>query len=107
MVSSEHQDQRFLEIARQLAPQVAELADLAAREREIPTNLANEIADKGLFRLLVPKSVGGHEIDYLEFLAIVQTFAEIDGSTAWCVNQKNNCYQCSLNAEAVSAGDLG
>ena len=53
------------------------------------TNFFAELADKGFFRLLVPRSLGGGEIDYLEHLSIVQTFAEVDGSTAWCINQNN------------------
>ena len=79
----------FLDAARELAPSVVAAADRIDRERALPPELANAIADKGLFRLLVPKSIGGEEIDLMEFLAIVQTFAEADGSTAWCVAQNN------------------
>ena len=82
-------DGPFLAAARELAPRVAEAADRIDRDRELSPELANAIADKGLFRLLVPRSLGGGEIDYLEFLAIVQTFAEADGSTGWCINQNN------------------
>ena len=79
----------YLDAARRLAPQVLAAADLADRERELPAKLANAIKDQGLFRLLVPQSIGGGEIDYLEFLDIVEVFAKADGSTAWCVNQNN------------------
>ena len=68
---------------------MAEAADRIDADRALPSELADAIADKGLFRLLVPRSLGGGEIDYLEFLAIVQTFAEADGSTGWCINQNN------------------
>ena len=68
---------------------MAEASDRIDQDRELPPELANAIADKGLFHLLVPRSLGGAEIDYMEFLAIVQTFAEADGSTGWCVNQNN------------------
>ncbi len=79
----------YLDAARGLTTQVLAAADLADREREIPAKLANAIKDQGLFRLLVPQSIGGGEIDYLEFLDIVEVFAKADGSTAWCVNQNN------------------
>ena len=79
----------YLEAARGLATRVAAEADRIEREREIPPDIAHEIADKGLFRLLVPRSFGGAELDYPDFLHIIQVFAEADASTAWCVNQNN------------------
>lgn len=79
----------YLETARELAGKVAAVADRIDREREIPPELAGEIADKGFFRLLVPRSLGGSEMDFLDFLLIIEVFAEVDGSTAWCINQNN------------------
>ena len=77
----------FLEAARELTPRVVAAADRAESDRELPLELANEIADKGFFRMLVPKSLGGAEIDLMQYLSVIETFAEADGSTAWCVNQ--------------------
>ena len=37
--------------------------------------------------MLVPRALGGGEIDYMEHLSIIETLAEADASTAWCVNQ--------------------
>ena len=79
----------YLAAARELAPRVAAAADRADRERELPPEIAHEIADRGFFRLLVPRSLGGAEIDYIDYLGIIRTFAEADGSTAWCINQNN------------------
>ena len=53
------------------------------------SELAGEIADKGFFRLLVPRSLDGAELGHLDYLRIIQIFAEADGSTAWCINQNN------------------
>ena len=79
----------FLDVAHDLAGRVAANADRIDCERQIPSELAEEIADKGFFRLLVPRSLGGAELGHLDFLRIVQVFAEVDGSTAWCINQNN------------------
>jgi len=79
----------FLDTARELAGRVAVNADRIDCERQIPPELAGEIADTGFFRLLVPRSLGGAELGYLDFLRILQVFAEVDGSTAWCINQNN------------------
>ena len=79
----------FLDTARELAERVAANADRIDCERQIPSELTDEIADKGFFRLLVPRSLGGAELGHLDFLQILQVFAEVDGSTAWCINQNN------------------
>ena len=81
--------EELLQTARDLAVRVAENSDRIDREREIPSGLAGEIADAGFFRLLVPRSLGGAELGHLDFLQILQVFAEVDGSTAWCINQNN------------------
>jgi len=79
----------YTERARQLAVRVAERADEIDEGRRIPVDLAGDLADAGLFRLLVPKSLGGVEIEHPAFVEIVRIFAEADASTAWCVNQNN------------------
>ena len=68
---------------------IADAGDAIERERQIPQDVIDAMVDLGLFRLLVPRSVGGLEIDYLDYLAIVQAIATADGSTAWCFNQNN------------------
>ena len=68
---------------------IADAGDAIERERQIPQDVIDAMVDLGLFRLLVPRSVGGLEVDYLDYLAIVQAVATADGSTAWCFNQNN------------------
>ncbi len=85
----QHGLEYYLETAHELVERVAAQADQIDLERQIPAELAGEIADKGFFRLLLPKSLGGAELDHLDFLRILETFADVDGSTAWCINQNN------------------
>lgn len=79
----------YTDRARRLADKVADRVDEIDEQRKIPADLAGEMADAGFFRLLVPKSLGGAEIDYLMFIDIVRIFAQADASTAWCVSQNN------------------
>ena len=79
----------YLETARELAGRIASHTDRIDRERQLPPEITDEMAAKGLFRLLVPWSLGGAELDHPDFLRIVEIFAEVDSSTAWCVNQNN------------------
>ncbi|MQG46083.1 MAG: hypothetical protein FI712_10190, partial [SAR202 cluster bacterium] len=85
----QHDVEYYLDTAHELVERVAAQADQIDLERQIPAELAGEIADKGFFRLLLPKSLGGAELDHLDFLRILEIFADVDGSTAWCINQNN------------------
>jgi indole-3-acetate monooxygenase len=79
----------YLTKAQELAPRVAAASDRISEARELPPELFAELADNGFFRLFVPRSLGGAELDYLEYLRILETFAYADGSTGWCLNQNN------------------
>ena len=79
----------FFDIAKEFVPKILDASRTITEEREIPPSLASEMAEKGLFRLYIPESVGGYEIDYLEFLELVAIIAEADGSVGWCFNQNN------------------
>ena len=97
---------RFLAAARELAPRVAEAADLNDRDRRLAPDIATAIADRGLFRLLVPRSLGGGELDWIEYLSIVQAFAEADGSTGWCINQNNVYATVSASMPVETAREI-
>ena len=89
MAIAQYEIGQYLEVAHALAASVAEAADRIDHDREIPSELAGEIADKGFFKLLVPRSLGGSEMDFPDFLRIIEVFAAVDGSTAWCIVQNN------------------
>ena len=96
----------YMETARALAARVAAETDRIDRERQIPPELADEIAEKGFFRLLVPRSLGGAELDYLEFLRVVQVFGEVDGSVGWCINQNNIFATNSVRVNEQAAQEI-
>jgi alkylation response protein AidB-like acyl-CoA dehydrogenase len=68
---------------------VVDSSEAINKERQIPEELIRTMASQGLFRLLVPASVGGNEIDYLDYLSMTRAIAEADGSVGWCFNQNN------------------
>jgi alkylation response protein AidB-like acyl-CoA dehydrogenase len=68
---------------------IAEESRAINDDRQVPQPLIDSMADDGLFRLLVPRSVGGEEIDFLEYLSIVQAISRADASVGWCFNQNN------------------
>ena len=72
MPTAPHDTEYYLDTARELASRVAPKVDIIEAERQLPTELANEIADNGFFRLLVPRSLGGAELDHPTFRKILE-----------------------------------
>jgi alkylation response protein AidB-like acyl-CoA dehydrogenase len=73
------------------APGIAAAAEEIERERRLPEAMVGVMAEAGLFRLLLPRAVGGAEVDPLTFAVVLQELARIDGSTAWCLGQTSVC----------------
>ena len=108
MVTSEQEIGHYIAVSRELASRAAESADLIDEERRLPPELAAEMADEGLFRLLVPRSLGGVELGFTDYLRVVEIFARADGSVAWCVNQNNVFATDSVRMPVETAmGNLG
>lgn len=81
--------EHYIENANELAELVAANRDGINEQRQLPTEVSDAIADAGFFRLLMPQSLGGAQLDHPDFLRIVQIFAEADGSAGWSMNQNN------------------
>lgn len=74
-----------LAAARALAPTIRDRADEIEAGRRLPADLARQMAEAGLFRLLVPDSLGGAEADPATLLKAIEAVAEADGAAGWCV----------------------
>jgi indole-3-acetate monooxygenase len=77
----------YLARAEALAPRIALAEDAIERERRLPAPLLAAMLEAGLFRLLLPRSVGGAEIDPPTFVRVIEAIAKADASTAWCLCQ--------------------
>ena len=89
MATTQYSLEYYFDAAHELADKVAAKADQIDDQRQIPAELAAELADKGFFRLLQPSSSGGAQLEHPDFLKILEIFADADGSTGWCINQNN------------------
>ncbi len=74
-----------LAAARDLAPVIAARAADTEGARRLPADLASQIAAAGLFRLLVPRDLGGAEATPAEAFATLETLGAADAATGWCV----------------------
>ncbi len=95
-----------LDEARLLADSVALYSDRIDRERRIPPEIADRLIDQGFFRLLLPRSLGGAELDHPSFLKIVRIFAESDASVAWCINQNNVFSTNAVRVDKTTANEI-
>src|SRR5665213_1641235 len=75
-------------------------ADYLARVRDLAPGIIDKMIGQGLFRLLLPKSLGGAELLPAEYAPIIEAFARTDASMAWCLNQNSGC---SMTAAYLSA----
>lgn len=69
---------------------VADIAGLAARHkvegdrlRQLPPALAEAFQRHDVYRLILPRDLGGGDVDPLDYLDLVEKVARVDGSTAW------------------------
>lgn len=76
-----------LDAARELAPAIRSSADEIEKNRELPQPLFEALAAAGLFQLLIPRSVGGAEIDLPTYVHVLEALGKADASTGWLVNQ--------------------
>jgi indole-3-acetate monooxygenase len=74
-----------VEAARLIAPRVAAIAAESESARRMPAALAREMARLGLFRLLVPRRLGGLEVEPSTMIDTVAEVARADGSAGWCL----------------------
>jgi alkylation response protein AidB-like acyl-CoA dehydrogenase len=66
-----------LERARGLGPQIAASADEIERQRRLPGTLVSALHDAGLFRMLLPRSLGGAELDPPTFVQVTEAIARV------------------------------
>jgi alkylation response protein AidB-like acyl-CoA dehydrogenase len=68
-----------------LAPWIEETRAASAEQRRLPDELTRAMAEAGLFALLVPRALGGLELDPLAAADVVEAASRIDGSVGWAV----------------------
>ena len=80
-----------LERARRVAEVLRAGTRRIEQERELPPDLLEAVHEARLFRMLLPKAIGGDEVDLPTFAQVTETIAAADASTAWCLGQGSGC----------------
>lgn len=69
--------------ARALGPAIAAAADEIERSQAIPQPVLSDLHESRLLRLLLPRSVGGDQVEPWIYLHAVEEVARHDGSVGW------------------------
>jgi len=98
-MSKANEEIDYVERACALAPEIEARADQIERERRLPEPVLAALFEAGLFRLLLPRSLDGGEVDPVTFARVMEEIAKADASTAWCLCQAAGC---SMSAAYLS-----
>jgi alkylation response protein AidB-like acyl-CoA dehydrogenase len=85
----------LVERARALAPLIAREAGEIERTRRLTPAVTSALIENGLYRALLPQSLGGSEAPLATFMQMQEEIAKADASTAWCLGQ---CSVCAMIA---------
>ena len=96
----------YLQRACELAPELAAAADEIERRRELPEPVVNALVERGLFRMLLPRSLGGGELLPADFVPVIEEIAKADASTAWCLNQASGCSMTAAYLDPEAACEI-
>jgi indole-3-acetate monooxygenase len=83
--------ERLLADIRELAPVITARAAEIEAGRRIPPDLVEALRSIGVFRMFVPRSHGGLELDLPTALEIYQALSRIDGSVGWTAMIGGGC----------------
>jgi indole-3-acetate monooxygenase len=96
----------YLKRVRELAPALKASAAEIDERRELPAAIIDRLVEGGFFRLLLPRSLGGAELLPADYVPIIAAVAQIDASTAWCLNQNSGCSMTSAYLALEVARDV-
>src|SRR5580658_5094657 len=96
----------YVERARQLGPMIEAAADEIERRRDLPESIVAALAERGLFRLLLPRSLGGAEVPPAAYVPVVEEVAKHDASVAWCLGQACGCTMTAAYLAPEVAGEI-
>jgi alkylation response protein AidB-like acyl-CoA dehydrogenase len=78
------QHQALMQAAARASLVLAGRSQAFEAQRSLPPDVAQLLADAGLYRLLTPQSLGGHEAPPASFYLVIEQLACADAAAAWC-----------------------
>jgi alkylation response protein AidB-like acyl-CoA dehydrogenase len=75
-------------------------ADRIEAARALPTDIVAALHQARLFRLLLPRSLGGDELNLQCLAQVMEVIGGADASTAWCLGQAAGCAMAAAYLKA-------
>lgn len=79
----------FVRHAEALSELISAEADEAEKLRHMTDRVVAAFKEAGLYRMLLPRELGGAELLFPQAMEIVESVARADGSTGWCLMVAN------------------
>lgn len=92
--------------ARKLAPMIEAAAAGTEQDRKVSADLMAAMHQAELFRITLPRALGGGEADPLTVIEVLEIVAAADASTAWCLGQALGCNFAAAYVEPAAAQDV-
>lgn len=92
--------------ARDLAPVIAAAADRTEAGRRVPPDVMAAMHEAELFRMCLPRSMGGGEAPPLTVMLTLEAIAAADASTAWCLGQGLGCSRSAAFLDPAVAREV-
>src|SRR6266436_9087535 len=96
----------YIGSARELGREIEAAAEEIERRRELPEPIVAALIERGLFRLLLPRSLGGAELRPADYFEVIEEVAKHDASTAWCLGQACGCTMTAAYLETEVAREI-
>jgi alkylation response protein AidB-like acyl-CoA dehydrogenase len=74
----------LIQAARELAPTIDSVRHVIERQRELPASLVDAMGAVGMFSLWLPASLGGPELNIVDYVRVIEELSRVDGSVGWC-----------------------
>jgi alkylation response protein AidB-like acyl-CoA dehydrogenase len=96
----------YIERAREIASILVAAADEIEERRQLPERVVEALVERGFFRMLLPRSLGGGELHPLTYVQVLEEIAKADPSTAWSLGQNSGCSMIAPYLDPVVAREI-
>jgi len=74
----------FLQVAKDLTPMITAARREIERTRGLPPALIDTLQAASIFRMWMPRALGGPELSVAAFIEVIEILARADASAGWC-----------------------
>jgi alkylation response protein AidB-like acyl-CoA dehydrogenase len=96
-------EQGWIQRARDLRPLLEAAASRIDADCALPPEILDALFEARMFRMLLPHTFGGAELEPATFFQAIAEIAAGDASAAWCIAQSSGCSMSAAYMEPAAA----